>query len=127
MNLQVSSMFRTTMSFLNNKIAGPNVGNRISRRYSSQIAERRWPNRRLSSYLPMASVKTERASMKERRLPLKSGVSTGVLLVAPAMVLLLFGFASPLGTLLVESLKEFTPGRVGSVDNAAFTLASYAE
>jgi putative spermidine/putrescine transport system permease protein len=75
----------------------------------------------------MASVKTERASMKERRLPLKSGVSTGVLLVAPAIVLLLFGFASPLGTLLVESLKEFTPGRVGSVDNAAFTLASYAE
>lgn len=65
--------------------------------------------------------------MIETRSIFRSTAFNGALLLVPAMLLLLFGFVSPLGTLLLESLKEFTPGRVGSLDDAAFTIASYAE
>lgn len=47
--------------------------------------------------------------------------------LAPAVLVLAFGFLSPLINLAIESLKEFTPGRVGSVENAATTVQNYHE
>lgn len=50
----------------------------------------------------------------------------GVLL-APASLILVGGFALPLMELLAESLRRFTPGRVGIVPDAPFTLANYGD
>ena len=49
------------------------------------------------------------------------------LLLAPASLLLLGGFALPLTELLAQSLRQFTPGRVGIVPDAPFTLGNYAD
>ena len=48
-------------------------------------------------------------------------------LLAPATFALLFGFVLPLANLAAESFRQFTPGRVGSVEGAPFTFENYSE
>lgn len=48
-------------------------------------------------------------------------------LLAPASLVFLVGFILPLLNLGVESLRQFTPGRIGSVDGAPLTVENYAE
>ena len=45
----------------------------------------------------------------------------------PALLIFAALFVIPVGGLLVESFRLFTPGRIGSVAGAPFTLANYAE
>jgi putative spermidine/putrescine transport system permease protein len=47
--------------------------------------------------------------------------------LGPALVVFAFGFLSPLINLAIESLKQFTPGRVGSVEGAVTTVQNYHE
>jgi putative spermidine/putrescine transport system permease protein len=59
---------------------------------------------------------------KVRRQPVAISIPDrrdAALTLGPALLVFAFGFLSPLINLAIESLKEFTPGRVGSVENAA--------
>jgi len=49
------------------------------------------------------------------------------ILLIPGMAVYATLFVAPMALLLVESLHEFTPGRVGSVAGAAWTFDNYAE
>lgn len=49
------------------------------------------------------------------------------LAIAPAVAIVAAIFIAPLVGLLSESFREYTPGRVGAVLDAPFTLANYAE
>ena len=49
------------------------------------------------------------------------------LLLAPASLVLLCGFVLPLVELATQSVRQFTPGRVGIVPDAPFTTANYAD
>ena len=49
------------------------------------------------------------------------------LLLAPASLLLVIGFVLPLLELGTESVRQFTPGRVGIVPDAPFTAANYTD
>ncbi|BCG82912.1 MULTISPECIES: ABC transporter permease [Mesorhizobium] len=57
---------------------------------------------------------------------MKADKNQGILLL-PAGALFIFLLALPLVLAGVESFREFTPGRIGSVGGAPLTLASYAE
>ncbi|SEE69300.1 putative spermidine/putrescine transport system permease protein [Rhizobiales bacterium GAS188] len=52
---------------------------------------------------------------------------SALLPIAPATLVLACVFLAPLLGLMVESFREFTPGRVGSVAGAPFTFANYLE
>ena len=54
------------------------------------------------------------------------GRGTAILL-APASLVLLCGFVLPLVELATQSVRRFTPGRVGIVPDAPFTTANYAD
>jgi putative spermidine/putrescine transport system permease protein len=47
--------------------------------------------------------------------------------LGPALGVFVVGFLSPLINLAIESLKQFTPGRVGSVEGAVATVQNYHE
>ncbi|TBG70249.1 ABC transporter permease [Rhizobium leguminosarum] len=67
---------------------------------------------------------------KVRRQPVAISIPDrrdAALTLGPALLVFAFGFLSPLINLAIESLKEFTPGRVGSVENAAATVQNYYE
>ena len=49
------------------------------------------------------------------------------LLLAPASLVLLGGFVLPLIELVAQSVRQFTPGRVGIVADAPFTTANYRD
>ena len=49
------------------------------------------------------------------------------LLLTPASLVLLGGFVLPLIELAAQSIRQFTPGRVGIVPDAAFTLDNYRD
>jgi putative spermidine/putrescine transport system permease protein len=61
--------------------------------------------------------------------PMSAAVSrpSVVPLLAPASLILVAGFVLPLVNLGIESLHQFTPGRVGSVEGAPLTLENYQE
>lgn len=48
-------------------------------------------------------------------------------LLAPASLMFVVGFVLPLLNLGVESLRQFTPGRVGSVSAAPLTIENYSD
>ena len=50
-----------------------------------------------------------------------------VLLLIPTLLLFTFLLVSPLVNVLLESFREYTPGRVGSVPGAPFTTENYTE
>lgn len=50
-----------------------------------------------------------------------------ILLTVPALGFFLVFLMAPLATLLVESLRIYTPGRVGSVEGTGFTVENYSE
>ena len=52
---------------------------------------------------------------------------TTLILLAPGLLLLFAIFALPLFGLVLESLKQYVPGRVGSAVNAPLTLENYRE
>lgn len=52
---------------------------------------------------------------------------TTLILLAPGLLLLLAIFALPLFGLVLESLKQYVPGRVGSAVDAPLTLENYRE
>ena len=54
-------------------------------------------------------------------------LGASVLAIAPAAAILAAIFAAPLFGLLQESFRAFTPGRVGAVLDAPFTLENYSE
>ena len=56
-----------------------------------------------------------------------SGRRGTVVLLAPASLVLICGFILPLVELGAESIRQFTPGRVGIVPDAPFSIANYAE
>lgn len=67
---------------------------------------------------------------KARRQPVAISIPDhrdAALALGPALLVFAFGFLSPLINLAIESVKEFTPGRIGSVDNAAATVQNYYE
>jgi putative spermidine/putrescine transport system permease protein len=47
--------------------------------------------------------------------------------LVPAVAIFAIGFAGPLANLAVESFRQFTPGRVGSVAGAPLTAQNYLE
>ncbi|MER8486409.1 ABC transporter permease subunit [Mesorhizobium sp. M1322] len=50
-----------------------------------------------------------------------------VLLLLPAIAVYSLLFGLPIGMALAESFKQFSPGRIGSIEGAAFTFENYAE
>jgi putative spermidine/putrescine transport system permease protein len=59
--------------------------------------------------------------------PRGRGNSGAALLLAPASLILMGGFLLPLADLGAQSLRQFTPGRVGVVADAPFTFDNYRE
>ena len=57
-------------------------------------------------------------------LPRRGGTAA---LLAPASLVLLGGFVLPLLELATESVRQFTPGRVGIVPDAPFTTENYTQ
>jgi putative spermidine/putrescine transport system permease protein len=51
----------------------------------------------------------------------------GISLYLPAGLVFSTLFFLPLGSLFLESLRQFTPGRIGAVADAPLTLSNYAE
>jgi putative spermidine/putrescine transport system permease protein len=49
------------------------------------------------------------------------------LLLLPASAVLLAGFVLPLADLATQSIRQFTPGRVGVIADAPFTIDNYRE
>jgi putative spermidine/putrescine transport system permease protein len=58
---------------------------------------------------------------------LRSSLSVPISAIAPAALILAALFIAPLFGLLMESFREFTPGRVGAALDAPFTFANYAD
>lgn len=54
-------------------------------------------------------------------------VPSGLALLLPATLIFICVFLLPLGDLALESFREFTPGRVGSVAGAPLSTANYLE
>ena len=51
----------------------------------------------------------------------------GLLLVLPAVAVFVAIFLAPMAGLVVESVKLFTPGRIGAVEGSPLTLGNYFE
>jgi ABC-type spermidine/putrescine transport system permease subunit I len=56
-----------------------------------------------------------------------SAIRSSAILLSPGMAFYLSFFFVPLAGLFLESLRQFTPGSVGSAAQAPLTLANYAE
>jgi ABC-type spermidine/putrescine transport system permease subunit I len=56
-----------------------------------------------------------------------SAIRSSAILLSPGMAVYLSFFFVPLAGLFLESLRQFTPGSVGSAAQAPLTLANYAE
>ncbi len=52
---------------------------------------------------------------------------SALLLLAPAICTFMLLLVFPMATVLIESFREFIPGRIGSSANAPFTLQNYTE
>ena len=73
--------------------------------------------------LPVTVARSERGV---RRRPL-GAVGALASLLAPASLIWIGGFLLPLAGLGAQSLRQFTPGRVGVVADARFTTDNYRE
>ncbi len=56
-----------------------------------------------------------------------SAIRSSAILLSPGAAVYLSFFFVPLAGLFLESLRQFTPGSVGSATQAPLTLANYAE